>query len=56
MNEPSNKQRRSPSFSNAVTWVLAVIAIALVCAVGTAASGFAPGADLPWQHAAAGRR
>jgi hypothetical protein len=56
MTEPSNKQRRSPSLSTAVTWVLAVIAIALVCAVGTAASGFAPGADLPWHGSASSRR
>jgi hypothetical protein len=55
MDRAPNKRRRSASLSTAVTWVLLVIAIALVCAVGTAASGFAPGADMPWQHAVPGR-
>ena len=55
MTDSSSKRRRSQQISTAVTRVLIVIAVALVCAVGTAATGFAPGAELPWQVAASHR-
>ena len=55
MNDRSNKPSRSSAQSVAVTRVLIVIAIALVCAIGTAASGYTPGIDL-LRHAAAGPR
>ncbi len=50
------KRGRTTPLTPAMGWVLLVIALALVCAVSTAASGAAPDIGAPGQPAAAAGR